>query len=73
MIDEGPGIPEDLLPHVFDRYRRATGEGDSASVGLGLFIVRSLSEAQGGRAWAENEPGKGARVTFTLPYRRKDR
>jgi len=50
-----------------------TDGGDIASVGLGLFIVQSLSQAQGGRAWAENQPGRGARITFTLPFRRDDR
>lgn len=73
VVDEGDGIPESELPTIFERYRRASGEGGMASVGLGLFIVYSLARAQGGRAWAENEPGKGARVTFTLPYRREDR
>jgi len=73
VVDDGPGIPEDLLSQVFERYQRATGVGDIASVGLGLFIVQSLSQAQGGRAWAENEPGRGARITFTLPFRAADR
>jgi len=71
VIDEGPGIAEDLLPHVFERYRRGAEDGDMASVGLGLFIVHSLAAAQGGRAWAENEPDRGARITFSLPYRRE--
>jgi two-component system sensor histidine kinase KdpD len=73
VVDEGEGIPQDSLPSVFERYQRASEEGGMASVGLGLFIVQSLAQAQGGRALAENEPGKGARVTFTLPYRRDDR
>lgn len=73
VVDDGPGIPEDLLDRVFERYQRATEADDIASVGLGLFIVQGLSHAHGGRAWAENEPGRGARITFTLPFRREDR
>jgi two-component system, OmpR family, sensor histidine kinase KdpD len=70
VADSGPGIPREVLPHVFDRYRRADAQADGASVGLGLFIVRSLAEGHGGRVWAENGDQGGARVTFALPLRR---
>jgi two-component system sensor histidine kinase KdpD len=73
VADAGSGIPEDALPHVFERYRRAEQQANGASVGLGLFIVRSLAEGHGGRAWAENGPRGGARVTFSLPLRRPAR
>lgn len=73
VVDDGPGIPPELLGQVFERYQRATEGGDIASVGLGLFIVQGLAQAHGGRAWAENEPNRGARITFTLPFRRDDR
>lgn len=73
VADEGPGIPEDMLPEVFERFRRAREPAGPGSVGLGLFIVQSLAKAHGGRAWAENVPGSGARVTFSLPYRRGER
>jgi two-component system sensor histidine kinase KdpD len=73
VADAGSGIPEDALPHVFERYRRGEQQANGASVGLGLFIVRSLAEGHGGRAWAENSPQGGARVTFSLPLRRPDR
>lgn len=73
VADEGPGIPDNHLPNVFDRYEQAGQPTGLASVGLGLFIVQSLAQAHGGRAWAENVPGGGARVTFTLPYRSSDR
>jgi two-component system sensor histidine kinase KdpD len=69
VTDEGPGIPEGDLPKVFERYRQASGDSAKGSVGLGLYIVRSLTQAHGGRVWAENVPGKGARITFTLPVR----
>jgi K+-sensing histidine kinase KdpD len=70
VADAGPGIPEEALPHVFDRYRRGDARANGASVGLGLFIVRSLAEGHGGRVWAENGERGGARVTFALPLRR---
>jgi K+-sensing histidine kinase KdpD len=69
VTDDGPGIPEGALPHVFERYRRAEA-GAGSSVGLGLFIVRSLTQAQGGEVDAANVPGRGARISFSLPIRR---
>jgi signal transduction histidine kinase len=66
VTDRGPGIAEADLPRIFDRYyrgQRHEGEG----LGLGLFIVRKLVEAHGGRIWAESRPGEGATFTFTLP------
>ena len=71
--DRGPGIPEQLLSRVFDRYQQGDRSVGQGSVGLGLFIVRSLALGHGGRAWAENRPGGGATVSFTLPIRRGDR
>jgi two-component system, OmpR family, sensor histidine kinase KdpD len=70
VTDEGPGIADELLPQVFERYRQAGDGGSMTGVGLGLFIVHSLASAHGGRAWAENVPARGARITFTLPVRR---
>jgi two-component system, OmpR family, sensor histidine kinase KdpD len=69
VSDRGPGIPEEKRDHVFDRYDRGDAPGRSGSVGLGLFIVRSLAEGHGGRVWAEDAPGGGACITFTLPVR----
>jgi signal transduction histidine kinase len=66
VSDRGPGIAPDDLPRVFDRYyrgQRHEGEG----LGLGLYIVRKLVEAHGGRIWAESRPGEGSTFTFTLP------
>jgi K+-sensing histidine kinase KdpD len=72
VVDRGPGIPEELKEEVFERYRRVgDAGGPDASVGLGLFIVRSLTQGHGGRVWAENQDPGGTRVTFTLPIRRE--
>lgn len=70
VADRGPGIPAHVLPKVFERYRRADDHAEGGSVGLGLFIVRSLTQGHGGKVWAENREGGGARITFTLPLRR---
>lgn len=66
VSDTGPGIPPDELPHVFERYRKAT---DSSGSGLGLAIARRLVEAHGGLIAAQSAPGSGTRFTFTVPLR----
>ena len=69
--DTGPGIPDEHLPHVFDRFykadasRRATGAASGS--GLGLSIVRAIVERHGGTVSASNAPGGGAIFEFVLP------
>jgi two-component system, OmpR family, sensor histidine kinase KdpD len=66
--DRGPGIPAQALPHLFDPFYRVTDRRPRPDgLGLGLAIVKGLVEAHGGRVWAENRAGGGARFTFTLP------
>ena len=66
--DQGPGISPAALPHLFESFYRATDSRPKAQgLGLGLAIVKGLVEAHGGRVWAENRAGRGARFTFTLP------
>jgi two-component system, OmpR family, sensor histidine kinase KdpD len=70
VSDRGPGIPPAELSHVFDPFHRAidTARGPRpGGLGLGLAVVKGLVEAHGGRVWAENRAGGGARFTFTLP------
>lgn len=65
--DSGPGIPENELPHIFDRYWQGKRVGKS-SVGLGLAIAKGIIDAHGGRIWVDNrKSGSGARFHFTLP------
>ena len=70
--DTGPGIAEEDLPHVFDRFYRTDEARDRAAggAGLGLAIAKGIVEAHGGRIWAESAPGQGATFTFTLPVAR---
>jgi CheY-like chemotaxis protein len=64
--DEGIGIAEPMLPRVFDRYWQAR-EGAKQGQGLGLFIAKSIVEAQGGKIWVESTVGTGSTFCFTLP------
>ena len=68
--DSGEGMSAETGQRMFERFWRADSSRGSSGSGLGLAIARALVEAQGGRIWAENRPGGGARVAFTLPARR---
>ncbi|HMB54577.1 MAG TPA: HAMP domain-containing sensor histidine kinase [Thermoanaerobaculia bacterium] len=69
VSDEGPGIPAEEIPRAFERFhlRARAGRGSEDGAGLGLAIVRELSEAMGGGVEVENLPGRGARFTVLLP------
>lgn len=64
VSDQGPGVPPDILPHIFDRFTRSP---DSPGSGLGLAIARRLVEAHGGRLEAGSPPGGGTTLTLHLP------
>jgi len=67
--DEGPGIPSDALPMLFEQFFRAQ-PADSQSVyghGLGLYLVRRMMEGMQGEVSAANRPEGGARFTCRLP------
>jgi PAS domain S-box-containing protein len=63
--DRGPGIPADVLPFVFERYRQ--GARRRGGAGLGLAIVKGLVEAHGGTTTVTSQPGAGARFEIVLP------
>jgi signal transduction histidine kinase len=69
VTDSGEGIPPQALPHIFERFFRADSSRQSTTggSGLGLAIVRAIIDAHSGAIWAENVPGGGARIIFTLP------
>ncbi len=70
VIDHGPGIAPEDLPHLFDRFYRARTAGEAEGLGLGLFITKVLVEAHGGKIWVESETGKGSTFYFALPIHR---
>jgi len=65
--DEGPGIDEADLPHVFDRFYRSAESRGMPGSGLGLAIVRQVAERNGGSVEAERSPYGGARLALRLP------
>jgi two-component system OmpR family sensor kinase len=65
VIDEGPGIPADQLPHVFERFH--SGRSAQGGLGLGLYLAKRIAAIHGGDLTADSEPGKGARFTLVLP------
>jgi two-component system sensor histidine kinase KdpD len=67
VIDRGPGIPADVLPHVFEPFRRGAADAEHRGSGLGLAIVKGFVEANGGRVWAESLPGQGTVFVIQLP------
>lgn len=67
IVDAGPGIDEDDLPNVFDRFYRSDKARNTPGTGLGLSIVAHTAKAHGGSVKAGNEPGGGAKFTFRIP------
>jgi two-component system sensor histidine kinase MprB len=69
VTDDGPGVPAESLPHVFDRFFRAPEARALPGSGLGLSIVRQVAELHGGHVSLDNAPGGGARARLFLPQR----
>jgi two-component system sensor histidine kinase KdpD len=77
--DEGRGVPPNLRERVFDKFYRATRDGDvtrePTGTGMGLAIAKGIIEAHSGKIWIESAKtaaGKGTRVVFTLPIGDED-
>ena len=66
VIDTGPGIPPEQVPHIFGRFWQARSS-DHRGIGLGLAIAKGLVEAHRGRIWVESQVGLGSTFYFTLP------
>jgi two-component system sensor histidine kinase BaeS len=67
--DSGPGIPEEDLQHLFERFYRGdkSRQREEGGSGLGLAIAKSLVESQGGQIIVESKPGEGAKFIIRLP------
>ncbi len=70
VLDRGPGIPDEDLPHIFERFyraRRARGPAADGGTGLGLSIAKTIVDSQGGRIEAQSRLGEGTHMTIRLP------
>lgn len=66
--DEGPGVADEELDRIFDKFYRGSAAMSSRGTGLGLSICRGIVEAHGGRIWAENVLGGGLLVVLAIPF-----
>lgn len=69
MQDQGPGLSNDDKSKLFSKYAQLSAQptGGEQSTGLGLFIVKKLTEAMNGKVWCESEAGKGATFIVEFP------
>jgi len=69
--DSGPGIPEDELDHIFERFYRSdpSRQRDSNGSGLGLAIAKSIVEKHDGRIWAKSKLGEGTTIFIRMPIK----
>ena len=72
ISDRGFGIAPEDAANLFQKFQRITTNEtrDIAGTGLGLYIVKGLVEAHGGRVWVTSTPGAGSTFTFTVPRAR---
>lgn len=66
--DAGAGIAPEDQARIFERFERASTGHKRASLGLGLYIVRSLVEAHGGSVHLHSQPGQGSTFTVIIPW-----
>lgn len=66
VTDEGPGIPPEDHHRLFKKFSRLQPDDDNGH-GLGLYLVKAIIEAHGGRVWVDAEPGRGSTFGFAIP------
>lgn len=70
IIDEGPGIPYNLQPKLFERFERAVDSKKISGLGLGLYISKQIVEAHKGEIGLESSPGNGTCFEVVLPLKK---
>lgn len=70
IADKGIGIDPKLQKTIFDRFKRATSETRFQGLGIGLFIVKQIVEAHGGKVYIKSKLGDGSKFTIELPIRK---
>jgi signal transduction histidine kinase len=68
--DQGPGIPEEFHPRIFERFFRVPGD-NAGGAGLGLAIAKEIVTAHGGHIGLNSQPGHGCEFYFDLPTAQK--
>jgi two-component system sensor histidine kinase MtrB len=67
VADDGPGIPPEHLPHLFERFYKADAARSGGGTGLGLAIAHENARLLGAALEVESDPGRGSRFTLRLP------
>lgn len=67
VADNGNGIPNEDIAHLFKRFSQGTSKKRSTGTGLGLYLSRQIVEAHNGKIWVESKINKGSEFTFLLP------
>ncbi|WP_376745605.1 sensor histidine kinase [Paenibacillus sedimenti] len=71
VTDSGVGISEEDLPHIFERFYKASkSRSTTGGSGLGLAIAKEIVQYHGGQIWAESRLGQGCSISFSLPVHR---
>ncbi len=69
VVDSGPGISSEHIPHLFERFYRVPDQNANVrGTGLGLYICRKIIEAHEGEIGVESKPGAGTTFHITLPF-----
>lgn len=72
FADQGPGIPSEHLPFLFERFYRVSGHSTKRGAGLGLFICKQIVQAHHGQISVNTTPGKGTAFLIELPARERE-